>query len=123
MTSLARMATLLTRLFSREVPARSVPLVAVSARQCDWNLSSAERRLAVAGVGLVPSPVGLGRNGIAIETARDEEFLCRADEVAFTEEVGGGAGCWVQVTHQLEHLCSVQPDEGGRRRCTCLDLP
>jgi hypothetical protein len=48
---------------------------------------SIERRLAVAGVGLVPSPVGLGRHGVAIETTRDEEFLCCADEVAFTEEV------------------------------------
>ena len=65
-----------------------------------------------------PSPVGLGRHGVAVETARDEEFLCCADEVAFTEEVGGGAGCGVQVAQHVGHLCWIQPDEGGRRRAS-----
>ena len=35
--------------------------------------------------------------------------------MAFTEEVRGGARCRVQVAQQLEHLCSIQPDEGCRR--------
>ena len=78
--------------------------------------SSVERRLALAGVGLVQSPVGPGRHSIAIETARDEESLCCADEVAFTEDVRGGAGCGVEVAQHFEHLCSIQPNEGGRRR-------
>jgi hypothetical protein len=47
----------------------------------------------VFGLGLVRSPVGLGRHGIASETSSDEEFLCCADEVAFTEEVHGGVSC------------------------------
>ena len=64
------------------------------------------------------SPVGLGRHGVAVETARDEVFLCCADEVAFTEEVGGGAGCGVEVAQRLEHLWLIEPDEGGRRRAS-----
>ena len=68
----------------------------------------------MAGVGLVPSPVGLGRYDIAIETARYEEFVCGADQVAFAEEVCGGAGCGVQVAQHLKHLCLIQPDERGR---------
>ena len=47
----------------------------------------------MAGVGLVSSPVGLGRHGVAVETARDEEFLCCANEVTFTQiEKGPPAG-------------------------------
>jgi hypothetical protein len=84
-------------------------------RPCNWNPSSVVRRLAVASVWLVPSPVGLGRDGIALETARDEEFLCSADELAFTEEVRGGPSCGVHVAQLLEHLCLIHPDERGRR--------
>ena len=91
--------------------------VKVRVGNASWatGTSSVPRRLAVAGVGLVPSPVGLGRDGIAIETARDEEFLCCANQVAFTEEVRGSAGCWVQVAQHLKHLCLIQPYERGRR--------
>src|SRR5580693_1038364 len=88
-------------------------LVAASTRRRDGRPSSVERRLAVAGVGLVPSPVGLGRHGVAIETARDKQFLRCAHKPAFTEEVRGGAGYGAQVAEHVEHLCSVQPDEGG----------
>src|SRR5665213_621773 len=86
--------------------------------QRDWTSSSVPRRLAVAGVGLVSSPVGLGRHGFGIETARDKEFLCCADEVALTEEVRGGLSYGVQVAQHLEHLCLMQPVEGGRRRAS-----
>ncbi len=108
--------TLAERPDFRLSPPRSTNLDATPRCRCEWSPSSVERRLAMAGVGLVPSPVGLGRHGVAIHTASDKEFLCGADEVAFTEEVRGGAGREAQVAQHLEHFCLNQPDEGGRRR-------
>jgi hypothetical protein len=46
----------------------------------------------VAGVGLVPSPVGLRRYGITIAAIIDEDFLRQSHELAFTEKIDGGVG-------------------------------
>jgi hypothetical protein len=50
--------------------------------------------------------------GLAIETSQEEEFLYCADEVAFTEKVRRGADRGVQSAQHLDHLFTIQPDDG-----------